>query len=230
VQDERRTLAVFAKAPAAGAVKTRLARRTSPEWAARVAEAFVTDLVCRLADFPARRVLACAPPDGMSYFEGLATGRFALVPQGEGDLGRRLEAFLAAELARGAEAVVVLGTDSPTVPLEHIARAFDLLGRADVVLGPAADGGYYLLGCARRVPPLFDGVEWGGPRVLLDTVARAGAAGLCLALLPPWYDVDTLDDWWALCGHLAALRLAGADPGVPHTEALCREAPPLSGT
>jgi glycosyltransferase A (GT-A) superfamily protein (DUF2064 family) len=89
-----------------------------------------------------------------------------------------------------------------------------------VVLGPATDGGYYLIGCARGVPPVFDGVGWGGPRVLAETVARLGATPARLALLPPWYDVDTLADWWALRGHLAALRRAGLDADVPHTLAL----------
>jgi rSAM/selenodomain-associated transferase 1 len=217
---DRRMLGLFAKEPRPGRVKSRLAAETTPEWAARVAAAFLRDLVVRLAAVDARRVLAFAPPEAEPYFAGLACGRFVLRPQCDGDLGRRLADFFAAALQDGAEQVVVVGSDSPTLPLAHVAKAFAELERADVVLGPAADGGYYLLGCAGRVPPLFEGIPWGGARVLWDTVARLGGPGWNLAVLPPWYDVDTLDDWWALRGHLAALRRAGIDPEVPHTEQL----------
>ena len=218
-----RVLGVFAKEPRPGCVKSRLAADTSPAWAAAVAAAFLLDLVERLGTVDARRVLAYAPPEAEPYFAALAGDRFTLRPQSAGDLGQRLASFLEAELSAGAERVVLVGADSPTLPPGFIERAFRELDHADVVLGPATDGGYYLLGCARRLPPLFEGVAWGGRRVLFDTVARLGEGGGRLAVLPPWYDVDTLDDWWALRGHLAALRRAGLDPGVRHTEALARE-------
>jgi rSAM/selenodomain-associated transferase 1 len=219
-----RVLALFAKSPRPGEVKTRLAAATSPGRAAAVADAFLSDLIDRLAAVAARRVLVFSPPDAHDDFAARAAGRFALRPQADGDLGRRLAAFLGEELAGGAESVVVLGSDSPTVPLAYVAQAFDELRRADVVLGPAADGGYYLVGCARGLPPIFEGIPWGGAEVLSATVARLEGSRRRLAVLPPWYDVDTLDDWRMLCGHLAALRAAGIDPGVPRTERLCREA------
>ena len=158
-------------------------------------------------------------------FAEVAGNRFLLVPQANGDLGDRLSDFVTTQLVAGAASVVVLGSDSPTVPLEYVERAFAQLERADVVLGPATDGGYYLVGCARRVPPIFDRIDWGGPEVLSQTVARLADPSWRLALLPPWYDVDTLEDWHMLRGHLAALRRAGLDPGLPHTEALCRGHP-----
>jgi glycosyltransferase A (GT-A) superfamily protein (DUF2064 family) len=131
--------------------------------------------------------------------------------------------FIGRRLADGAESVVLVGADSPTLPVDYVGRAFDALGRADVVLGPALDGGYYLLGCGRRLPPVFDGVAWGTGRVLAQTVARLADPSWRLALLPPWYDVDAPADWRLLCGHLAALRRAGIDPATPRTEALARE-------
>jgi rSAM/selenodomain-associated transferase 1 len=219
----RRTLGIFAKEPRPGRVKSRLAAQTNPAWAAEVAAAFLHDFVERLVVLEARRVLVFDPPQAREYFEKVARNRFTLVPQSAGDLGQRLAAFVRQELDAGAEQVVLLGADSPTLPPGHVEQAFRELARADVVLGPATDGGYYLLGCARRLPPVFDGIAWGGPRVLHDTVARLG--GWKLALLPPWYDVDTLNDWWALRGHLAALRQAGFDPGVPRTEALSNPPP-----
>jgi uncharacterized protein len=215
-----RVLGLFAKRPEPGRVKTRLAAETSPEWATQVADAFLRDTVARLAHSDARRVVVFAPADAGGFFTDLAEGRFTLTPQDEGDLGRRLGSFVGAELQRGAGAVVVVGTDSPTLPPALVEQAFRELDRADVVLGPATDGGYYLVGCARRLPPVFEGVTWGGRRVLAETVARLTDPGWRLAVLPPWYDVDTLDDWQLLCGHLAALRRAGIDPGVPRTERL----------
>src|SRR5438034_16264 len=79
---------------------------------------------------------------------------------------------------------------------------------------------------AARVPPIFEGIAWGGSRVLAATVKRVSAAGLRLALLPPWYDVDTLEDWHMLRGHIMALRAAGKEPGVSHAEALLGLGPP----
>src|SRR5262249_8525270 len=141
-------------------------------------------------------------------------------------LGARLAGFVADEIRAGADSVVLVGTDSPTLPVAFVERAFQELDRSNVVLGPATDGGYYLVGCARRVPPIFDGVTCGGPHVLAERVARLAGPSWRLAVLPPWYDVDTLDDWRMLRGHLAALRRAGIDPGVPHTEDLLRAADP----
>jgi rSAM/selenodomain-associated transferase 1 len=219
MSDPPRALGLFAKQPLPGAVKTRLAADTSPSWAAQVSEAFLLDTLDRLAVIDSRRVLAFAPPDARPYFEGVAGGRFLLTAQAEGDLGRRMESFFAAQLNANAGPVVLVGTDSPTLPVDLIERAFSALESAEVVLGPAADGGYYLVGCARRVPPIFTGVAWGGECVLLDTVRRL-PDDYRLAVLPPWYDVDTLADWQALCGHLAALRRAGLGPAAPRTEAL----------
>jgi rSAM/selenodomain-associated transferase 1 len=217
---ELRTLGVFAKQPLPGHVKTRLAAETSPHWAANAAHAFLNDLLARLAAVAARRVLVFAPAGADAFFTDLVQGRFTLCPQAEGDLGQRMAAFVRAQLQAGAEQIVLVGADSPTLPLAFIDEAFRQLEQTDVVFGPATDGGYYLLGCARRLPPLFDGIAWGGPRVLLDSVACLLRSSWRLAVLPPWYDVDTLSDWWALRGHLRALRAAGHDPGVPRTEQL----------
>jgi rSAM/selenodomain-associated transferase 1 len=215
-------LGVFAKQPTAGAVKTRLARETSPTWAGRVAEAFLADTLDRVAAVGDRRVVAFAPAEAWGYFHAMSGGRFDQLAQADGDLGRRLHAFFEDRLGRGARAVVVIGTDSPTLPVDWIARAFELLAAADLVLGPAADGGYYLIGCARPLPAVFDGIAWGSATVLGETVRRL-APSRRLVLLPPWYDVDTLDDWRTLRGHLRAMRRGGIDPGLPHTEALLVE-------
>jgi len=215
-----RVVGLFAKRPVPGQVKTRLAADTSPEWAAAVASAFLLDTLDRLAAIDARRVLAYAPDGAGDFFAEPAAGRFVLVAQGAGDLGRRMANFFGNQFRSGMEAVVLLGTDSPSLPLACVEQAFRELERADLVLGPATDGGYYLVGCARRLPPIFEGVVWSSPHVLAQTVDRLSKPDWRLALLPPWYDVDTLADWWVLRGHLGAMRRAGVDPGLRHTLAV----------
>ena len=126
-----------------------------------------------------------------------------------------------------------MGVDSPTLPLSYIEEAFIQLDRADLVLGPATDGGYYLVGCSVRqipnpsngLPPIFENMTWSQPDVLEATIARLHDSSWKLELLPPWYDVDTLDDWRMLAGHLHGMRVAGIDPGVPRTERLAQEMP-----
>jgi rSAM/selenodomain-associated transferase 1 len=217
----RRVLGLFAKWPQAGAVKTRLGG--GPDWGARVARAFLLDTVARLKTVDAFRVLAFAPETAADSFWDLLDGSFHLTPQGDGDLGARMARFIARDLLAGGGAVVLVGADSPTLPIAYIEDAFDRLESVDLVLGPATDGGYYLIGCRGGVPPIFDGIAWGGAEVLAQTIAQLNDPQRRLSLLPPWYDVDTPESWTMLRGHVAALRRAGVDPGVPLTEALLHE-------
>ena len=85
------------------------------------------------------------------------------------------------------------------------------------------DGGYYLVGCGREVPPIFQSIAWGTAQVLAQTISSLGDPHWRLALLPPWYDIDTCADWDLLRAHIAAMRRAGMDPEVPHIEALLAE-------
>jgi rSAM/selenodomain-associated transferase 1 len=218
-----RVLGLFAKRPVPGQVKTRLAAESSPAWACQVAEALLGDCLDRFAEVNAERFVAMGSASDEAYFKAAAGGRYKLVSQGPGDLGERMARFIKHHLSCSAEAVVILGTDSPTVPVSYVERAFAELLHRQVVIGPATDGGYYLLGCARLLPPIFDGINWSSPSVLAQTMDRLQSAGSQPALLPPWYDVDTLADWQMLAGHVAALRLAGVDPGAPRTEKLFQE-------
>lgn len=215
----QRTLGIFAKLPQSGAVKTRLAAGASPEWAAEVYQACLLDVLEKVRPLAVSKVLAYDPPSAAAAFASIAQAGFTLTPQAEGDLGQRMTAFFVQQFAAGSHAVVILGSDSPTLPVQHIAQAFAELARADVVLGPCTDGGFYLVGCQRELPAgMLDNVRWSTRHALADTVARL--AGRRLALLPPWYDVDSLEDWEALRGHVVALRAAGVDPQCPRVEAL----------
>jgi rSAM/selenodomain-associated transferase 1 len=110
------------------------------------------------------------------------------------DLGERLENAFRAAFEEGVNRIVVVGSDSPTVPLECIEEAFDELTRHDVVIGPALDGGYYLLGSSRFVPELFRDISWGGPKVLQETDEALIRTGRSVLHLIPWYDIDTDED------------------------------------
>jgi uncharacterized protein len=215
-----RILGLFAKRPQAGHVKTRLAAETSPLWAAEAATAFLFDVVDRYSASADARVLVYAPAEDREYFAHLGGTNYQLTPQAEGDLGCRMREFFLSHMRAGQERIVVLGTDSPTLPVSYLDQTYAILETADVVLGPAMDGGYYLLGCARRMPPIFTEIAWSSHTVLADTIAKLHDQTWRFALLSPWYDVDTLDDWRFLQSHVAAMRRAGIDPKAPRTEQL----------
>lgn len=216
-------LGVFAKEPIAGSVKTRLAQATSAPWAQRVAAALLEDSLDRFGQVDAHRAIVYAPAAASAFFAGLSKGRFELIAQGAGDLGQRLQSFFAHARSHGYSRIVAVGSDSPTLPITYIDDAFGLLDTHDVVIGPAFDGGYYLIGSGPTTIPLFEAIPWSTSRVLETTVERVRTASATLALLPPWYDVDLLDDWAMLRGHVLAMHQAGIDPGVPHVERLILE-------
>ena len=152
-----------------------------------------------------------------------ANGRYETMAQCEGDLGQRLRVFFEHARSLGCSRIVAIGTDSPTLPTDWVEQSFHLLASNDVVLGPAFDGGYYLVGTSNECLTIFDDIPWSTSRVLETTIARVREASARLALLPPWYDVDTVDDWNMLRGHVLALRQAGLDPQVPRVERLIQE-------
>jgi hypothetical protein len=226
-----RALLLFTKPARAGRVKTRLTgdltAGLSPEQAAELHEAFVGDLVARLAPEPFGLRIAWALEPGEPLPEptlsGVAgTAGIGGVRQQGDDLGTRLHEALAAAAAEAAF-VAAVGSDHPTLPAALVESAFGLLAAgAQVVLGPAEDGGYYLIALAAArlggVPRrLFDGIDWSTERVLGQTLERCRELGIELALLPMESDVDTPEDLRRL-----ALRLADADSdlGCPRTRRL----------
>jgi rSAM/selenodomain-associated transferase 1 len=224
-------LVVFVKNPVPGTVKTRLTPALTPEQAAAVYRAFVKDVLRQGERIPVdARVLAFAPADARRAVAVLASHSWQLAPQADTDLGGRMAAAADRRFRAGAERVVIIGTDAPTLPDEHLRQAFDLLRATDVVLGPSTDGGYYLVGLSGPRPDVFHEVDWSTGRVLRQTVDRIQAANLRLGLLPPWYDVDTPDELEFLRAHLAASRLAGHPLDLPDTTAvLAGRIPPPAG-
>jgi rSAM/selenodomain-associated transferase 1 len=189
-------LVIFAKSPRPGRVKTRLCPPLSAVDAARVQEAFLRDTVGRArALTDVQVVCAYTPSDDRVLFEQVC-GDTPLVAQAGSDLGERLDAAFATLALRGARQMVAIGSDTPTVPLAYLRQAFALLDdpTADVVLGPAEDGGYYLIGLRTPRSELFTDMPWSTDRVFGETCRRAEALRLQVRCLPPWYDVDAIAD------------------------------------
>jgi len=134
------------------------------------------------------------PTEQLGEVRALAGG-VATQPQADGDLGERMHDACARLFRDGAGHVVLIGSDLPTLPPSHLSDAFEALeAGADVVLGPAEDGGYYLVGLSRPTPVVFAGISWGTARVLRETWAAAADAGLRVHEVAGWHDVDTPDD------------------------------------
>jgi hypothetical protein len=207
----------MAKAPTAGAVKTRLTPPLTAADAAHLYRCFLLDKIAQVRALEsARAVVAYTPVEAFAMFETLAPG-FELLPQRGPELGARLANGLAELLANGHAGALAIDSDTPTLPTAFLQRGVDLLmrGDVDVVVGPCDDGGYYLIGVRAQRPELFEDMPWSTPGVLPETLRRARAAGLTTACLPEWFDVDTADD-------LERLRVSLIEPGAALPEHTAR--------
>jgi len=205
----------MARYPEPGRVKTRLARVLGAGAAADLYRAFLLDLADRLLALPYPVTWAVDPPT--APFATLVPGASCRA-QGDGDLGARMARSFDGEFAARPGSVAIIGADAPHLPADALAETDLVLGReADVVLGPADDGGYYLIGLARPAPALFTDIPWSTSAVLAATIARAEAGGLRTHLLPGSFDVDEPSD----IARLAAL-LARGDVSLPRTAAVLR--------
>lgn len=185
------------KQPVAGGVKTRLCPPLTPEQAAELYRCFLLDKMAQVRRLPAAAAcLAYTPREAEGFFRDLADQTFSLIQQEGTDLGERLDRLSERLLAAGHPGVVIIDSDTPSLPDDFLAEAVACLdnGGMDAVLGPAEDGGYYLVGLRCPAPTLFQGVAWSTEAVLRQTLAKAAAAGLTVHLLPPWFDVDTGKD------------------------------------
>lgn len=203
-------LIVIAKRPAAGHTKTRLTPPLTPVQAAELYEGFLLDTLDIARAVPdATRLITYAPADAAGYFDDRAPD-FLLTPQVGHALGERLDYVLTRCLRDGYRRAVVMDSDSPTLPAACVAQAFEVLSDHDVVLGPCADGGYYLIGLTQPQPRLLREVEMSQPNVLRDTLELAEQMRLRVTLLPTWYDVDTVQELAQLQAELAGLPPATA--------------------
>jgi hypothetical protein len=197
-------LVVMLKYPEPGRVKTRLVPPLTAAEAARLYRCFIEDTFerimplarCRDADKRVSIHSAFTPAEKRGDVTKLLPAGIPLIPQRGGDLGERLYTIFNEMMEYGYKRVVVIGSDSPDIPLEYIGKAVRLLcenpGR--VVLGPTEDGGYYLIGMDRASKAPFEGISWGSDTVLSDTLAQCKRGAIETSLLPMWRDVDRIED------------------------------------
>jgi len=188
-------LAVMAREPVAGRVKTRLTPELTPGDAALLYQAFLRDTLEKIGSIPGvTPVVAYTPEEAEGYFRRHAPRNALLLSQQEGNLGERLHHVSSSLFLRGFSRVVIVGSDSPDLPGEYLQLGFDRLGDHDLVLGPCDDGGYYLIGLSCGPEhSLFTGIPWSSSRVFETTLRKAESMGMSVAILPRWHDIDTLE-------------------------------------
>jgi uncharacterized protein len=187
-------LVIFVKAPRVGCVKTRLAHSIGPE-AACAAYCSLVEIVLKNVAPIKDAELRFTPDDASAEIDPWLQPGWNTRPQGAGDLGARMHGAFLEHFGGGAERVVIIGSDCPDLSAADIESAWEALKTNDVVLGPASDGGYWLIGLRSVQPMLFDNMSWSTDTVFCETLRRAKAAGLKVHLLRQLSDIDTADDW-----------------------------------
>jgi len=186
-------VAILAKAPVPGRVKTRLVPPLTPEEAATVARACLETTLRRLVPAGGAPITLFLDGEADGALQAVARSLgVGVVPQVGADLGARLEAAFRSLRESGATRTLALGSDSPTVNPAWIARAIESLDTDDVVIGPTEDGGYYLIGLRGSTPALLRDIPWSTDSVAQATLDRARALGLSVDVLPEWYDIDDI--------------------------------------
>ena len=220
-------VAVMAKAPRVGEVKTRLVPPLSSAEAAALSAAFIRDIagniVAAAENIAIDGYVAYSPPGSGAAFAGLLSDGIRLLPPRGMGLGASL--FHATEdlLAEGYGAVCLVNADSPNLPTEFLVEAVRALQHPEdrVVLGPAEDGGYYLIGLKRPHARLFENIAWSTERVFGQTLDRAAELRLDIVTLPHWYDVDDIASLRRVADEILGAGAAGAY-AAPNTEQLLR--------
>jgi len=193
---EHTLLSIFLKAPRVGEVKTRLAVALGAEGACEAYRILVGQLLRQLAPIP-NVELRLTPDEAAAEISMWLREGWETRPQGAGDLGVRLKRAFAEAFARGCKRVVVIGSDCPYVQPADVIAAWAALEETDVVLGPACDGGYWLLGLRAECSALFAGIRWSTSQVLEETLARCRAGGWSVTQLRELRDIDEVEDWHA---------------------------------
>jgi len=195
---KKEVVLVFQKNEVLGKVKTRLAVGVGEEQALEIYRQLLAKTYHALSD------VSVSITTYFSEFipeNPIHSAENKLVQLGQ-DLGERMKNAFAENFESGMEKVVLIGTDCPSLEGIHLAQAFEALDQSDLVLGPARDGGYYMIGMKRRADFLFEGITWSTELVLSQTLALAAAQGMQTSLLPVLEDIDTLEDWERYCSQI----------------------------
>ena len=213
----QKALVLFARDPVAGKVKTRFQQKLDEDTTLHLYTSFLKDSIDKLFQLQdIRRLIGITPSLSSGFFDAWSEdpGIELFIQQGD-DLGDRMRNTFARQFSAGCEKVVIIGSDSPTLPMEYIERA--LASEKDIVLGPSTDGGYYLIGLNRKLVDVFSEISWGTDQVLEQTLARIREQSAQLELLPVWYDVDLPEDLRFLKVHSDLMVQSGLQaPGATY--------------
>jgi rSAM/selenodomain-associated transferase 1 len=195
-QQPANALVILTKAPQPGQSKTRLVPPLSYAEGADLARALLLDQLQNIARFDgARLFIAFTPETAAGFFEGFIAQGFTCFAQRGQSLGERMSHAFEHLFASGFENIILIGSDLPTLSVKFFQQAYaELEKSADVVLGPSADGGYYLIGMNRMITAIFDDIAWSSADVLCQTIQKLDDLGLKHELLSEWYDIDTAKD------------------------------------
>jgi rSAM/selenodomain-associated transferase 1 len=190
----------FVKYPTPGKVKTRLAQEVGSDQAVELYKCFVEDVVTLLDRLNIHFKFYFYPADARKRFMSWLGQKYDYVPQVGTDLGKRMQSAFSHAFEEGFRRAVIIGSDIPDLPEDFLRQAFWEMDTHDVVLGPANDGGYYLVGFTRKgfLPEAFENVAWSSDSVFEQTVSILKQNRRRVCLLPQWYDVDTLADFASL--------------------------------
>ncbi len=196
---------IMAKQPQVGRTKTRLSPPLTLEQAAILYEALLRDTIALVKSLPITLALAISPSSSRAYFSSIVPPHTLLLPIEGKDIGACLTQAFQCLLGRGWTKVIALNADGPSLPPDYLLQAVKLLGEREVALGPAQDGGYYLVGMQRPHLGIFQGIVWSTEHVFVQTLKRAEALGLSVGVTSVWYDVDTSADLRQLQNDLNSL-------------------------
>ncbi|MZG52906.1 MAG: glycosyltransferase [Nitrospinae bacterium] len=203
---------LFARDPVLGQVKTRLSSFLDDETILRLYICFVEDSLEKIRRVDnADSFVGVFPENHSGFFNGTVHSGMKVFAQQGHDLGEKMRSAFADRFKEGYSKVVVIGSDSPSLPRTYIDKAF--ASEKDLVLGPSTDGGYYLIAMTGSVFEVFAGVPWGTEKVLEETLKKVKGANISLELLPVWYDVDLPEDLRFLKTHLALIDHSGLGDG-----------------
>lgn len=198
--NQERCLVIFVKYPEEGKVKSRLVPGLGDCRAADLYRCFIEDLLERVSSGYDGFLIAFDPPDKEEDCAALFGKDFSYMPQAGADLGERMYNTFVSCFAKGFRSAVIIGSDSPDISRRIIEEAFQSLQSHDAVIGPAYDGGYYLIGFSGDSLSVrfFENMAWSTDSVYAETVRRFDKAGVSFYVLPGWRDIDTADDVRAL--------------------------------
>jgi len=190
----KKVIIIMAKVPIAGTVKTRLSPFLSAEQSATLAECFLRDTVGKAKSLSDELIIAYTPVEKRNVLLTTLPNEQIFIEQKGANLGGKMFHAFEFAFSQNSDAVVMIGTDSPTFPAQFITQAFEMLLETDAVLGKTADGGFYLIGLRKLKKEIFETIEWSSPKTFEQTARNIENLNLKLSFLPNWYDVDTPDD------------------------------------